>query len=302
MAERSIELRHLRYFIAVAEHANFSRAAEALGTAQPSLSQQIRALEAGIGVTLFDRSTRRIALTAAGTEFLAEARALLAQLDVAIAHARAAERGLRGELRIAYTFSAMLTELPSAIRAYRAGHPDVRIALSAQAPAALLDALRQGAADVGLLLVQPGTSRCAEIDMRPLGSLPLRAAVPAGHRLARRRAVTIEDIGDDPLVLFDRRLAGIYDAVLQLCRERGFVPARIEEVDRVETMLGLVAAGEGVSIVPQAYETLGFGGVAYMALTPAPEPFSIVVAQRKDKHSPLATAFVQTCRAVAAGR
>jgi DNA-binding transcriptional LysR family regulator len=131
---------------------NFSRAAEDLGTAQPSLSQQIRHLESEIGVALFDRAKRRIALTGAGLDFLGEARALVAGLDGAVARARETARGLRGELRIAYTISAMVSTLPSAIREYRTSHPDVRITLRSMDTTSLIAALETREVDAGVFV------------------------------------------------------------------------------------------------------------------------------------------------------
>jgi DNA-binding transcriptional LysR family regulator len=295
-----MELRHLRYFVAVADALNFTRAAEALGTAQPSLSQQIRALEAEIGADLFDREKRQIALTPAGEQFLPEVRAMLARLDVAVTHAREAGRGLRGELRIAYTVSAMMSTLPAAIRAYRADHPDVRMTLSTMANLSTLDALRRHEADVGVLLAQRDLNRLTGIEARAIGSLAIGAVFPQGHRLARRRAISIDEIGGETLILYARKLADMHDVVLDMCRERHFVPARIEEVDRIETILGLVAAGEGVSIVPRLYETLHFPGIAYTALKPEPAPFTMIVARAAGGHSALTSAFVDTCERVAA--
>jgi DNA-binding transcriptional LysR family regulator len=294
-----MELRHLRYFIAVAEHLNFTKAAVALRTAQPSLSQQIRQLEAEIGIDLFAREKRQIALTSAGAEFLAEARVLLAQLEGAVARAQEAGRGLRGEVRVVYMMSAMMWLLPAAIRAYRADHPSVRITLRAMPLPNLLQALRAREADVGVLVSQRD-SRFAGVGSRPIAPLPVGAFLSADHRLARRRAFAIEEIGEEPLILFDRRLAGVYEIVMALCRERGFVPARIEEVDRIETVLGLVAAGEGASLLPQVYETLGFPGVVYRPLKPAPEPLALIVAQSNELLSATATAFAGTCARVAA--
>jgi DNA-binding transcriptional LysR family regulator len=295
-----MELRHLRYFVAVAEHGSFSKAAAALETAQPSLSQQIRQLEREIGTELFTRERRKIALTAAGAAFLAETRALFAQLDTAVTHAREAGRGLRGELRIGYTPSAMMSTLPVAIRAYRLDHPDVRLTLLPMTIDALTAALRGHEIDNAVFPVQPDLRRFADIDVRRIGTLELGAVVPDGHPLARRASFAIEEIGAETLILYGRDAGDIYDVVLKLCRERDFTPARIEEINRVETILGLVAAGEGVSIVPEVYASLGFRGVAYRELDPAPEPFALIVAGAHDAHSPLGAAFMDTAAGLAA--
>jgi DNA-binding transcriptional LysR family regulator len=285
----------LRYFIAVAEQLSFSRAAALLQTAQPSLSQQIRHLEDEIGVELFTREKRQIALTAAGEAFLVEARLLVAQLETAVTYAREAGRGLRGELRIGYTISAMMSKLPSVIRAFRVDHPNVRLRLRAMALGELIDALRRHEIDSAVFLAQPDLRRFADLDARRIGSLVVGGVVPKGHRLAQRPSFSIEEIGTDTLILYARDVGDIYDVVMEQCRKRDFLPARIEEVDRVETILGLVAAGEGVSIVPQVYETLRFRDVVYRPLRPAPEPFAMLVARGRDARSELATAFIALC-------
>lgn len=294
-----MELRHLRYFVAVAEELNFSRAAARLATAQPSLSQQIRQLEDEIGVELFERSRRQIALTQAGDEFLREARAILAQIDLAVANAREVGRGLRGELRLVYTPSAMMSRLPAAIRAFRSSHPAVRINMRGLSLPAALDALRSRDADVAVALAQRDISDDGEIDVRAVSSLDVRMVVPEGHPLASRGAIAIEEIGTERLILYARQLADLFDITMQLCRERNFVPAAVQEVDRVETVLGLVAAGEGVSIIPRVYETLGFRGISYLELDPSPAPFSFVVVTHAGVHSQLATEFADTCSRVA---
>jgi DNA-binding transcriptional LysR family regulator len=296
-----MEMRHLRYFIAVAEQLNFSRAAEQLQTAQPSLSQQIRQLEDEVGVEFFDRSKRQIALTPAGEEFLIAARALVAQLELAIANVRELGRGVRGELRVGYTMSAMISALPEAIRAYRAGHDQVRLTLRAMAPLEIFDAVLRREVDVGVILTNPTTAVSPEIDVRQIDTMRVSAVVPIDHPLARKRSIAVEEIGSETLILYDRVLAGLYDFAMQICRERGFVPARIVEADRVETILGLVAAGEGVSLVPRAYESLGFRGVAYLALRPNPDPFAVVVVRNKKTQSKLATEFAATCARIARG-
>lgn len=290
-----MELRHLRYFIAVAENLSFSRAAEALDTAQPSLSQQIRHLEDEIGVELFRREKRQIALTPAGDAFLIEARAVVAQLDTAVTHAREAGRGLRGELRIGYTFSAMMWTLPAAIRSFRRDHPNVRLVLRVSGQGELHDALRRHEIDSAMFLAQPDLRRFADVNARAIGTLDIGAVVPAGHRLAARASFAIEEIEDETLILYARSAGDLYDHVIAQCRDHGFTPARIEETDRVETILGLVAAGEGISVVPNVYETLGFRDIVYRKLSPALEPFVMVVANGRSSRADLASAFTECC-------
>jgi LysR family transcriptional regulator, benzoate and cis,cis-muconate-responsive activator of ben and cat genes len=294
-----LELRHIRYFIAVAEELSFSKAADLLHTAQPSLSQQIRRLEDEIGVELFDREKRQIELTTAGVAFLAEAREIIAQVDTAALHAREAGHGLRGELRVAFSFSAMMWTLPAAIRSYRRDHPNVRLRLRALALGEIIDALRRHEIDAAMFLAQPDLRRFDDVDARSIAALATGVIVPAGHPLAQRASFAVEDIGDAPLILYARAVGDLYDHVLAQCRARGFTPARIEEVDRVETILGLVAAGEGVSVVPEIYETLGFRDIVYRALSPALEPFAMIVAKGRSSHTDLASEFVEHCVAAA---
>ncbi len=291
-----MELRHLRYFIAVAERLNFSRAAEELGTAQPSLSQQIRQLEREVGVDLFDREKRRVRLTPAGAEFLAGARAIVAQVADTVARTRETARGLRGELRVGYATSAMFSTLPAAIREYRAMHPDVRITLRAMGPTEVVAALEAHEIDAGVFVADATPRGLAEVVAHRIGSLTLAVVLPAGHPLASRRAIAIDAIGEETLIAYARGLTDMYDLITGIFRDRGVEPARIVEVDRMESLLGLVAAGEGVSIVPRIYETLGFAGVRYVALSPAPKPLGIIVASARRGRSSLAADFVALCQ------
>jgi DNA-binding transcriptional LysR family regulator len=290
-----VELRHLRYFIAVAEQLNFSRAAEELHTAQPSLSQQIRQLEREIGVELFDREGRRVALTAAGSAFLAEARALVARLNDAVERTRETARGLRGELRIAYAVSAMVSTLPTAIREYRLLHPDVRITLQALDPASVLAALQAHDVDAGVYVTRGNLRRYEEIVVRRIGSMTMAVVLPATHPLAGRRSISLDALAGETLIAFARNLTDMHDVVIDAFRERGVAPARIEDVERMETLLGLVAAGEGVAIVPRVYESFRFEGLRFVGLTPAPKPLAIVAASARRARSPLARDFVDLC-------
>jgi len=293
--EAIVEFRHLRYFIAVAEHLNFSRAAEHLRTAQPSLSQQIRQLERELGVELFDRDKRRIVLTAAGSAFLDEARAIVLRVNGAVELARETARGRRGELRIAYAVSAMLSTLPATIREYRLAHPDVRMKLAVMAPADVLTALRLREADAAVYVANDTLPHNPDVQTWRIGAVTMAVVLPARHPLAERRAISADALANETLIAVSRHLTDMYDIVMGTLRERGVTPARVEEVDRVETLLGLVAAGEGIAIIPRVYETLRFSGLRYVALRPAPKPLAIIVASARHGRSPLARDFVELC-------
>jgi len=192
-----------------------------------------------------------------------------------------------------------MSTLPAAIRAYRADQPNVRITLRATDPAELLPLLRRHDVDVGVFLAVRDLSRASDIDARPIATIELEAIVATGHPLAHRASIRVDELAGATFIVYDRRIADIYDAVVSYCRQQGFTPARLEEVDRVETILGLVAAGEGVAIVPQVYRSLRFGGLAYVPLTPAPDAFTLVVARLQGAPAELTSPFVDTCERLA---
>lgn len=269
-----VELRHLRYFCAVAEELHFGRAASRLGLSQPPLSLQIRQLEEMAGARLFDRHSRKVSMTDAGRALYESARRILRDVDSALVAARKAGAGEVGELRIAFAPTLMLSTLAHMIRRYRARYPDVRLDLRELPSAEQTAALLRGDIDVGFV-------RDAEADARlrvePIAREPLVIALHREHPMAGRARVPLSALAEDPWVLFPRSIAPLlYDHVLGLCREAGFTPRVVQESRETYTTIGLVGAGVGVTIVPAGMERMGWNEVAYKPIPKARTQLSMV--------------------------
>jgi DNA-binding transcriptional LysR family regulator len=289
-----MELRHLRAFVAVAEELHFGRAARRLRVAQPPLSRQVRALEEEIGVELLERTTRRVALTPAGRGFLAEARRVLAQTERAVRAAQRAGRGEIGHLALAFVPSADLDVLPRVLRLWNARAPEVELALHALLPGQQVEALRRGDVQVGFLRLPVDGAGLA---VEPIAREPLVAALPADHPLARCRRVRVGDLRTAPLILFPRTVApGYYDRLVSVCRRAGFAPRVVHETASMQTNLGLIAAGLGVSLLPAAIRNLARAGVVYRPLAPPVPYVEMAVAYRRDERAPVLRAFLATVR------
>ncbi|WP_291383787.1 MULTISPECIES: LysR family transcriptional regulator [Achromobacter] len=279
-----MELRHLRYFTAVAEELHFTRAAARLGIGQPPLSQQIQQLEREIGTPLFLRLPRGIALTEAGAQFLDDARAILASADRAIDMARRLGRGERGAITVGFTASAVFHPyLPRAIRAYRDRYPDVRITLTESNTISLLRGLRAGEVDVAF--VRPPYMLDAEFESERVLDEPMLIALPPGHPLSRKRAVPIAELADEDFVLYPRPIgAGLYDAIQSACQRAGFAPRVIQEAPQMASIVSLVAAGVGISIVPAAMRHMGAQGIEYRPIKgDAPHALLDMAYRRHDR-------------------
>jgi DNA-binding transcriptional LysR family regulator len=247
-----MELRHLRYFCIAAEEMHIGRAAERLAIAQPPLTQQIKMLEAEMGVHLFRRQGRGVVLTEAGRIFHDKARAILAQVDRAVELAREAETGHAGRLRIGFTesasFSAALTGI---LKSFRDRWPRVALVLEERHTETLFSSLQQGSLD--LAFMRPPFSSVPEIAIQELTSEAMMLAVPVAHRLAGRQSVTLSKLAGEDFVAYPRhRGAGLSDAVLAECRRVGFAPRIAQEAPQVSSMINLVSAGMGVAIVPES--------------------------------------------------
>jgi DNA-binding transcriptional LysR family regulator len=294
-----MELRHLRYFVAVAEELHFGRAATRLGIAQPPLSQQIRQLEQELGAALFTRTKRRVELTPAGRAFLEHSRQILAETERAKRVARRAGRGEIGRLAIGFVSSADLDVLPRALRVWHERFPDVEVELHALLTAAQVDALLRGRLDVGFIrLPIDQTSLVVESIRRE----PLVVALPERHPLARAARVRLADLASETMLLFARHTApGYFDVFIGACRRAGFTP-RVLSPGSMQTNLALVSAGLGVSLMPASIRNLRRAGVVYRPLAPPVPQVEMAIAHRRDETSAIATAFVQTVRDVLGGR
>jgi DNA-binding transcriptional LysR family regulator len=292
----AIELRHLRYFIAVADELHFSRAAERLGMSQPPLSQQIRQLEEAVGARLLLRTNRRVAPSEAGKLFLVEAREILARVDRAIELAQRAQRGESGELHIGFTRSTPLSEhIPRAIFAFPQQLPFVQLLLEEMNTLQQIDALLERRLQLGIVRA---TRLPDALESKRLFRDPLVAVLRSDHpllagRTSRRRLKT-EALAPEPFVLFARSAgAGVLDHVLALCRHAGFAPRVAQEAREASTIVGLVAAGLGVSILPASCEHIRVDNVSYVPLADPAAMSEIHVVRRRDDRSPLVAQFIQ---------
>jgi len=262
-----IDLRRLRAFVAVAEELHFGRAARRLSMSQPPLSVQIRELERELGAPLLTRTQRRVELTAAGATLLVEARRLLAQAEAAIERTRRTARGELGHLTIGFVSTADYSLLPLLVRRFRARHPDIGLTLRELTGDRQLALLAQGELDLGLMY---GPLRAPALASRVVLRERLIAALPATHPLARRRTVAAKALRAEGLILFPRPLApGLYDSAIGVCQRAGYAPRIAQEAVQMQTILGLVAGGLGVALVPACMALLKRPDVAYLPITPA---------------------------------
>ncbi|MDO3739948.1 LysR family transcriptional regulator [Pseudomonas aeruginosa] len=288
-----MELRHLRYFIAVAEELHFGRAAERLGISQPPLSQQIQALEEEIGARLFERTNRRVELTDAGRLFLDESRQVLAQVDKAVLLARRAHLGELGELKIGFTSSAPFTStIPSSIHAFRKAYPDVHLDLQEMSSRQVLKALLEESLQVGVIrpLALPDAAHWVELFREPLV-----AVLRADHPLAAgsEDGLAIAALAEEPFVFFPRSYGtGLYDQVIALTRQAGFSPRIAQEASEAMTIIGLVSAGLGVSILPASFRRTRVDGVVYRTLSDPEATTAVWLVRRQNEGSPLALSFI----------
>ena len=289
-----MELRHLRYFVAVAEELSFTRAAERLHIGQPPLSQQIQALEAEVGARLFDRSKRWVRLTEAGKLFLEDARAILAQSERAAERARRAQRGEAGELRVGFTFSTPFTPLfARTIRRYRQLYPDVALTLHEMTTLHQIDALEARTIDLGFVR-PPEVALPEHLALTTLRRDALLLVLASDSPLARKRKIKVADLAELPWVMYPKESGvGINHAILGMCRAAGFVPQVAMEAGEAATIIGLVAAGIGVSVLPSPFQSMHLEGVVFRPLDDTGAVTSLQLAQRRADGGALVEAFVR---------
>jgi DNA-binding transcriptional LysR family regulator len=295
-----MELRHLRYFVAVAEELSFTRAAERLHIGQPPLSHQIQMLEAEVGAQLLERSKRWVRLTEAGKLFLDDARRVLSLAEQAMQTARRAERGEAGELRVGFTFSTPLTPLfATVINRYRQRYPGVTLTLREMSTLGQIDAIANRELDLGL--VRPPESTLPDaVELAILRRDPLVLVLPVNHPLAAKESVAVRDLEGQPLVMYPESAGtGIHPQIFRLFREAGFKPTIAMEAGEASTIIGLIAAGCGISLLPSSFDIIRMSGVCYRPLADAEATTALFLARRKDEISPLVAAFVAVAREAA---
>jgi DNA-binding transcriptional LysR family regulator len=289
-----VELRHLRYFIAVAEELNFSRAAERLHMAQPPLSAAIRQLERDLGVDLFVRTTREVKLTDAGRAFLQGARRTLADAERASEDAKRAAAGKLGRLRLAYSWSTRFETLPALGRAFRASHPDVELLAQEMWNARMPPAFASGSIHLALSLCP---EIAAELELAPIRNERLVALLPEAHPLAREEAIPLSALADEEFVVFPREIAPrLHDAFMAFYRRAGFEPRVRHESFHTGWDLGVLAEIPAAALAPQTVAGGLPEGIVAVALSEPTDSLETCVVWRGDDSSPAVASFVKVAR------
>lgn len=289
-----MELRHLRYFVTLAEELHFGRAAERLHIAQPPLSQQIRQLEVKLGFQLFHRTKRTVQLTEAGQVFLGEVQQIFQQLDRAIQVGRKTSRGEMGQLVVGFVSSTAYNVLPTILRTFRTHVPDVSLELHELSTEQQLQWLREGRIDVGFLRppVDEDTFSVATIYQEPLV-----VALPEAHPLANGASVSLRSLSSELFIFFPRSIApGLYDQIISLCQQADFSPTVAQEAMQMQTIVSLVAAEMGIAIVPESLQHLQRTGVVYKAIQEPTSKVAIAMIWRCNDTSPTVQRFLEVVR------
>ncbi|WP_153110143.1 LysR substrate-binding domain-containing protein [Propionivibrio limicola] len=293
-----MDFRQFRYFVTTAEELHFARAAERLGIAQPALSQQIKVLENQLGARLFYRAKRRIELTDTGAAFLEEARATLERAEKAVRVARDTARGEAGSIDIGIVGSVMYEpRFPHLLKNYRKAHPNVQLSLHEMPILAQIEAVQSQHLDIGIIRepIPPGMPE--ELELFTLSTQRLVAVLPLDHRLAIQDSVELAQLADDPFLAFlDPSGVGMGQALLDLCRHAGFEPKITQKVAEIATLISLVAAGFGVSLVADIVRHLQLPGVCYLPLADIEARSNLIVVQRRFERSATVRGLLEEIR------
>jgi len=296
-----MELRHLRYFIAVAERLNFTEAARRLRVAQPALSRQVRDLEEELGFPLIDRDSRPVRLTEAGAGFLEEAKAILARAEDAVRNARAIARGERGQVRVGYAPTPTIELLPCTLHAFHSEAPDVKVSLHDLSTVEMVAGLVEGGLDL-CLMVKPPVRFLGELEFEQLCKYPVCAVLRPGHPLARNKRVPLREIAREPLLAFPRKhYPDYYAAAEEIYRLAG---ARLEVIEEHESGPGILAAvevGRGWMFGPSCLAVQIGNRLPVRPLHPAPPPMEVGAAWARDRLTNATARLLAAARAAGAG-
>jgi DNA-binding transcriptional LysR family regulator len=291
--DHRIDLRQLRYFVAVADELHFGRAAQRLGMAQPPLTQQIQKLETALGYRVFVRQSRKTTLTDTGLVLLEEARRILQDVDQAIDRARRAGRGETGQLTVGTPPSVMLTRLPAIIRRYRERYPTVQFTLKEMSTSAIAACLSAGTLDVGFLRE---VNTCGELPVETILRESVVAVLPAAHPLASASRLRLRQLAPEPFVLFPPQVGALfYDKLISFCLDAGFTPRVVQEATQWQSVVTFVETGMGVSIAPAGVEKFRWKSVVYRRLSGLETTVSVCWQNARD--SAAITAFLNLARA-----
>lgn len=290
-----MELRLLRSFVVLAEELHFGRAAKMLNISQPPLSSQIAQLEAELGILLLERSNRRVALTPAGAILYERARENLEALERSCREAVSVSRGEIGQLSIGVIGSAAYDVLPKILKPFRDAHPHIAFRFRGLTITQQLDALNRRGIDIGLLRLPV---RCDGIDVHPLEDEGLMVALRRDHPLAQQSVIAIGDLAKEPLLISSRRDAvGYYDELMTLCHRAGFTPDIACEAQPFSTLVGLVAAGLGIALLPEALRAIHHADVVYRPVADQMTRTAYALAVRSHDLSPAVKAFIKIAQA-----
>lgn len=289
-----IDLRRLRYFLVVSDELHFGRAAMRLHIAQPPLTRQISALETELGFRLFDRSTRSVTLTSEGRHFLPYARAVLEQVDLTAAITSKLAAGSAGHLAVGYASSIALSDLFSqTIQTFCSSYPDVQLTVEEGASSMQCAQIVEGRLDIGMSRMRPADAN-PDIQVICLDNEPLMAAVPSDSALAGQSHVTLTELSAFPLITFPSDYgSALNDIIAALYRRNDLTPRPGPSGKQITSIIALVAAGQGVAVVPQCTQALVKHGVTYRPLAEPSATAPLLVLTRKRERSPLVKAFVE---------
>lgn len=289
-----MELRHLRYFAAVADTCHFGKAAEHLHIAQPALSHAVRQLEAELDVVLFIRTTRQVHLTPAGEFLHSEAQRILAGVDDAVRGVRKIASGASGLVRLGLTGTAGFSHLPRIARLVKQELPDVTLEIQADVlTPAQCDGLRSGLLDIGVLR-PPAVGE--DIELHLVGTEPMVLAVAVDHRLAVEPVVSLADLRNESFIAYEGRDSAVNEVVLRSCRNAGFIPRREHEAHSTSVLLSLVAADLGVGILPASVRALPLQGLVFRDLLDV-DTIDLALAWRHEEDNPVVESVIAILRA-----
>jgi DNA-binding transcriptional LysR family regulator len=293
----NIELRHLRYFLAVAEELNFGRAAERLNITQPSLSRQIQNLEKELKIILFERNQRQIKLTSPGQMFLTEVEQILLRFDQGIQIIKRVSRGEIGQLTVGFQGSSVYDIIPISIKSFRDRFPDVEVIMQPMETSEQVIAIAENNLDVGFV-IPPITD--AKLEVEVLLQEPLVLALPENHPLAAQSEIAITALANEPLILASRdRGCGLHEQIFEIYQRAGLRPNVVCAAREMQVMLGFVAAGMGISLLPSHVKNFQRTGVIYRKLIPEAPIAGLGIAWKPNNPTPVLLAFLEIIRSFA---
>ncbi|MCU0570614.1 MAG: LysR family transcriptional regulator [Oculatellaceae cyanobacterium Prado106] len=295
-----MEFRQLKYFVTVAEELHFGRAAALLHLSQPALSKQIQSLEESLEVQLFERTKHWVRLTIAGQQLFESAQRILQDVEVGIQTTKQVAEGRIGQVRVGFTEATLFSLAPQVTKQYRDHYPQVQLILVSGGTEAHVEALRTHRIDVGLVYLP---IREPSLAVEPLFEEVYVVALPASHRLARQKQLTLQSLAEEPLIFYPRSLAPVlYANFVQQCEQAGFTPNIVQEAELAQTRLGLVAAGVGLSFVLSDMQNLSAKGVVYRPFSENFLTLKLVLAWRQNESSPVVHELLKVFRQINTAR